>query len=394
MDKKHPYVLRSLLVLLVLCLAVLLPGKMGGNPVFGETGADQTAPSGGKGEGAVPPDSGEGKAAQVGREYEQYQRSFNAIQTKDAIERSGFHIVENQIFPVDLKGVGEVSFIPAYDGKYSRLALFFADAGGRIVFKTDQLETNDQWRGRLRQPNQRLAAVSFQDLDRDGTTDIVLITACAYGPGEYEGRTYKVGDVLFQKDGGFYRDYRLSDKINRFGMNKSIRFVTSFVGDGYSTEFLYTATTMQELLDNGFQISSEQYGIEHFEKLGTLLFVPGTYRMAEYTVFMMYLVNEQGYIVWSFQPMEDYESLYGLKGINCLDIDGDGLKDIVVLASYSYTGNDGEPVVETDYSVYYQRTGGFYEDTEIKHKVSCSDSTTMKELVDKLRAYWGWKSEQ
>ena len=35
---------------------------------------------------------------------------------------------------------------------------------------------------------------------------------------------------------------------------------------------------------------------------------PGTYRMAEYTVFMLYLVNEQGYIVWSFQPMGEYET--------------------------------------------------------------------------------------
>lgn len=370
-------------LLLPLLLACLLALPHGGtvNTAFGETAAPQS-------------EAPEGKAGRIGQEYREYQRNLNAIHKKEDIEPGGFQIVKNQIFPVTLEGVGEVSFIPAYDRKYSRLVLFFADGDGSIVFKTDQLETNDQHRGSLRQPNQRMAAVAFQDMDWDGRTDIVLITACTYGPGEYAGRTYKVGEVLFQKAGGFYRDYRLSDKMNRFGMNKSIRFATSFVRDGYSTEFLYTATTRKELMDNGFRLSADQYGLRQFEKMGRLYLMPGTYRMAEYTIFMMYLVNEQGYIVWSFQPMGDYESLYGLKGVGCLDIDGDGLKDIVVLGSYSYTGNDGEPVLETDYSVYYQRTGGFYEDTQIKHKVPCSDADTVKELAGKLRAYWGWKSEQ
>ena len=87
--------------------------------------------------------------------------------------------------------------------------------------------------------------------------------------------------------------------MNRFGMNKSIRFITSFVRDGYSTEFLYTSTAQDELLSHGMTVISEQSRSVRFEKFGRLLVVPGTYRMAEYTVFMLYLVNEQGYIVWT-----------------------------------------------------------------------------------------------
>lgn len=280
--------------------------------------------------------------------------------------------------------------IPAFDRQYSRLALFFVRESEEILYKTDQLETNNRTRGQMKQPNRGIAAISFQDVNGDERMDIVLITSCVNDTGDYAGKPYKVGDVLFQsKEGvGFYRDYRISDKINRFGMNKSVEAITAFVRDGYSTEFMYTATTLEELQNNGLQIIEEQCYSRSFAKLGKILVVPGTYRIADYDIFMIYLVNEQGYIVSSLQPMGDYDNLYALKGINCRDIDGDGLKDIVVLARYSYEGEEGQLIVESDYSIYYQRTGGFSVDTDIKGIYQCSDEDTMEALIEKARAYW------
>lgn len=332
-------------------------------------------------------------------QYQEYEARLRAIEKMEDIGANGFTVVENQIFPVEQTSLGDVSFIPAFDEKYQRLAVFLADQEGKIVYRTDQLETNSQIRGGLRQPNRGISAVSFQDLNGDGRTDIVLITSCISAQAEENGsaevrKPYKVGDVLFQSESGFYRDYRLSDKINRFGMNKSIRFITSFVKEGYSTEFLYTATTLEELQEKGFTIVPEQYGWRQFEKLGKLLVAPGTYRMAEYTVFMVYLVNEQGYIVWSFQPMGDYENLYALKGVACKDIDGDGMKDIAILARYSYEDSSGETAIENDYAIYYQRTGGFYTDTELKKEYRCGDGETMEMLVEKARIYWGWRQTE
>ena len=326
--------------------------------------------------------------------YQDYRQRFLQIKDYAEIESAGFDIIENQIFPIETKSFGQVSFVPAMDKNYHRLALFFTDENGSVVYKTDQLEVNNRNPGEMKQPLRELKAVSFQELNGDGRMDIILITTCVNDKGDYAGKSYKVGDVLFQDEKGFYRDYRISDKINRFSMNKSVDSIVAFVRDGYSAEFLYTAATKQELLEHGFVIAKEHCYYRQFEKLGRLEVVPGTYTMANFATFMIYLINEQGYIVWSFQPMGEFDNLYALKGMACKDIDGDGMKDILVLARYSYEGNGNEMITENDYSIYYQRTGGFFEDKEIKLKNPCSDEDTVSGLVDSARAYWGWKTKE
>ncbi len=342
-------------------------------------------------------------AQSVRIQYETYIARLESIQFRQEISEKGFEIVESQIFPFEpnIELVAEpdmtperehlsgMFFIPAFDKTYHRLALFLADTDGRILYRTDQLETNNQILGQMTQPEQEIASIAFQDLNGDTRTDIILIT--------YSHKKYKVGDVLFQSADGsaldFYRDYRISEKLNRFGMNKNAKAITAFVRDGYSTEFLYTALTLKQLRSHGFQVITEQYYTRTFGKLGKLQVVPGTYQIADYNIFLVYLVNEQGDIFSALQPMGDYDSLYALKGINCRDIDGDGLKDIVVLAKYSYEDEAHKLAVASDYSIYYQRTGGFSADTEIKSQYQCSDEDTMQILIEKARAYWGWKTD-
>jgi len=309
------------------------------------------------------------------------------------MEKNGFRIIENQMFPEVFESFGEspLTFFAALDKKYNRLAVFLMDLEGNIVYKTNQLETNYRILGEMEQPTREIAAVSFIDMNYDNQKDIVLITRCMNEEGDYAGKFYKVGDVLFQKDGDFYRDYRISEKINRFGMNKSAKCIISFVRDGKSAEFLYTATTSLELLENDFNIIEEQCYARNFEKLGKLQVVPGTFNMGDYNIFMIYLVNEQGNIVWSFQPMADYDSLYSLRGMSYKDLDGDGMKDIAVLARYSY--EDAERILQVDNycSIYYQRTGGFDEDKGFVETFQCTSEHRMEDLVRAIRKYWGWQ---
>ncbi len=328
--------------------------------------------------------------------YQEYQESFAAIETVSDIEANGYEAVESQSFPVVLESFGEeeVTFLPIMEKQYHRLAVLIVDAEGRVLFKTNQLETNNRFLGQLEQPTKEVAAVSFHDLNEDGLTDIILITNCENETGAYAGKPYKTGDVLFQQDQSFYRDWRISDKINRFSMNKSAKCIISYVRDGSSTEILYTAVTLKELLDNGFQIIQENSYYQNFEKQGRLKVVPGIIRIAQYDVFMIYLVNEQGHIVWSFQPMEDYDNLYALRGMICKDVDGDGMKDIVVLGKYSYEGASGETLVDSKCDIYYQRTDGFSVDTDFADYYQCTEEDTMKELLGIIREYWGWRIEE
>lgn len=332
----------------------------------------------------------------ISAQYASYEARFQSIERVTDIEENNYRVFEEQVFPVSPESfpAGEYRLIPALEKTYHRLALFFADEAGNIVCKHNQLEANNCVRGELSQPVKDIASVAFADVNRDGRTDIILIAKCVNESGDYAGIPYKVGDVLFQGDGTFYRDWRVSDKINRFDMNKSANFIISFVRDGKSAEILYTATTLDELLKNGFVITEEQCYTREFEKLGRLQVVPGVLRISEYNIFMIYLVNEQGDIVWSLQPMKDFDSLYSLRGINGRDLDGDGMKDLVVLAWYSMEGEDGELLIEPDCSIYYQRTGGFDMDTEFEKHYRCTQEDTMEELVRKIREYWGWKTEE
>lgn len=330
----------------------------------------------------------------VSFQYMEYQERLSAVKQSDDLSQYGFAPIQEQIFAFEMAEYGTVTMIPALDRTYHRLILFFEDQTGQIISYTDQLAVNNYYIGQMDQPCRGIAAVSFRDLNKDGFLDIILIASCLNREGPASGAPYKVGDVLFCNGRGFYRDYRISDKINRFGMNQSTEVITAFVRDGYSTEFLYTSSTLNDLYAGGFSVNKEQCYSRSFEKLGILQVVPGIYRISDYSIFMIFLADQQGNIVSVLQPMGDYESLYSLTGINCRDIDGDGLKDIIILAKYNYEDTNGQTITATDYAVYYQRIAGFAADTEMKVSYRLNDQTTMDELVQHARAYWGWKSEK
>lgn len=369
-------------------------------------------------------------------EYTAYQQRFEQVRAIADIKEQGYDVVEKHVFDVPLitvtdevnedgepvpaevtrpealydigqedavalQPVPTVRFYTAIDSTYHRAAVFLADEEGNIIYKNDRLECNYGVRGSLKQPITDIVSVAFMDVNRDERMDIILIAGCVNEAGDYAGKQYKIGEVLFQDENtdpakeppSFYRDWRINDKLNRFGMNKSAGCILSFVRDGHSTEFLYTATTEKELLTNGFWVFEEQSYWRDYEKLGRLKVLPGVFSMADYDVFMVYMINEQGNIVWSFQPMGDMDNLYSLKGMSGKDMDGDGMKDLVIWAQYSKEGEHGELLVENHCAIYYQRTGGFDTDTDFVDSYRFTGQENMEGLLKEIRAYWGWAVE-
>ncbi|MDE7267200.1 MAG: hypothetical protein K2N89_07030, partial [Lachnospiraceae bacterium] len=144
----------------------------------------------------------------ITKEYNEYTKCFNAINTLEDIKSQGYEIVEKHVFdiplvtkstevdedgefldtevtrPIDinkisdedavvLQSVPTVRFVTAIDKKYHRAAVFLADKDGMIVYKTNMLECNYTIRGQLEQPIVDMVSVAFADMNHDGLMDII-----------------------------------------------------------------------------------------------------------------------------------------------------------------------------------------------------------------------------
>lgn len=324
-------------------------------------------------------------------QYHAYRAGFDVILVEDDISASGFHIIESQIFDLPHAQLGALKLIPAIHEEYGRLALFFAAADGSIAAKTDDFMANSWRPGQLKQANRDVICIScVTDLDGDGLEDVIVISTCQNDSGAGAEKAYPVGDVLFQNETGYYRDPRISDKINRFDMNKSAEYISAFLRDGVSMECLFVAKNLNELAADGCQLINYLRVTEHLEKFGVVEVVPAFFNMMGQSYLMVYLADQSGNILWNFQPMRHYDNFYDILAISLRDIDGDGNKDLTLLARYAVYDENGASSLKTDYDIYYQRAGYFLEDTECKANYACGEDDDIDTITGKARAYWGW----
>ncbi|MCL1874263.1 MAG: VCBS repeat-containing protein [Clostridiales bacterium] len=322
--------------------------------------------------------------------FEPYSESFKNVRFEEEITQNGFVFIETQVFTIKHEKMGELKLLPAIHKEFNRLAFFFASDDGYIVFKTDDFISNSWLKGQARQTNRDLVCLSFTDLNGDGLDDIIIISACRNQFGIYADKTYQVADVLFQSEEGFYRDPRISDKLNRFDMNKTLDAIVAFVRDGVSMEFLFTAKDLAELYAHGFRPISNQCFTEHFEKFGVVEIISGFFNLAGQNYLMIYITDTAGKILWNFQPMHYYVNFYAISSISFRDIDGDGNKDILLIGHYVTYDEDGLVIIKRDYDIYYQRAGYFLEDTQFKQSYSCGEDDDIGVITSKARQYWGW----
>jgi len=294
-------------------------------------------------------------------QYEMYCDSLHTIRLESDIEENGFRIFQEHVFSIEHAVFGNVEFIPAIHSEYNRLAFFLTDDDGSVVFAMDDFLCNRWHEGKIKQAVQDVIAFAYRDLDDDGRSDIIMITSRKNDSGFYMDRTYNIGDVLFQNELGFYRDPRISDKLNRFDMNKNVYAITTFVRDGSSTEFLFASKTLDELMAHGFHKIEHKSFTEHFEKFGVVDIVSGFYNMAGQNYLIVYIVDANGRILWNFQPMNYYVNFYSITEISLKDIDGDGNKDFTITARYVTYDEEELSYIQEATNSYYQRAGYFIE---------------------------------
>ena len=321
-------------------------------------------------------------------DYAMYLKRFNSISTISEAKEAGYEIVgiiTDYFMTACING--ECTVYTAVNRQYGRAAIFFIHANGDVLYKTEDLECNYFFGDSLYQPNADIAAISERDINGDGMNDILLISICLVN-----GNKFKIGDILFQGKDSFYRDWRISDKINRFGMNMDIGMITAFARDGQSTEFLYRTSDFAELVKGGFEPLTDQTFEMDYEKFGSVKAIPGTYTMGGHHIFMLYLINREGQVVWNFQCMRGYDNFSKMTGISFKDIDGDGWADLSVLADYMTLDDNSATYAVTDFFIYYQRDGYFFEDKDFhaSYFKDMTDKEDMEGIILAARKYWGW----
>lgn len=149
--------------------------------------------------------------------------------------KEGFSPIENQCFEVDLNSWGDVKFVSGKikGGDQVPLVFYLTNKDGDILYDFNATLPYSV----------DVKAVSFEDLNKDGIKDIIIIVSDSLN-----ATSDKIATVYFQKlDGTFVNQPKLDQEINSSGSKKDIRTVKNYISQ--STE-KYTINSIQKSSEN------------------------------------------------------------------------------------------------------------------------------------------------
>lgn len=131
----------------------------------------------------------------------------------DLMELQGFTLNKDQSFTVNLNSWGTVNFVTCERSKFPYFYLTNKD--GDVLYDLNGIPLI---------PDCEIKAVSFQDVNKDGLKDIIIIVANKNDSSNINA------DVIFQQvDGTFDIDGKLNREINDSGNNKDIKSITDYL---------------------------------------------------------------------------------------------------------------------------------------------------------------------
>lgn len=140
------------------------------------------------------------------------------------LQNNGLRVIEDQSFWIQLENWGKVRFVSGKSrvAGRSKLDFYLVDDNGKVLYKFPDFYGNKwPWFEGIR-------AVSFQDVNKDGLTDIIVSAEYSTGAGPQGAIPFPIGGIYYQKNREFVSMPELDKQINEAGKNKSIEMLLKF----------------------------------------------------------------------------------------------------------------------------------------------------------------------
>ena len=156
--------------------------------------------------------------------YEKEPTETNSKKFSD-FKESGFEVIEDQSFEIELNNFGRVRFVSGCkNNEYDipKIYFYLVDMKGYIKYTFPEFYGNE-W------AFSELKAIAFEDVNKDGLKDVIVISEYILGHGENAAVPFKVAGVYLQKDSEFVSVDSLNNEINASKNNNTIKEVTEFL---------------------------------------------------------------------------------------------------------------------------------------------------------------------
>ncbi len=161
-------------------------------------------------------------------EYLDRNESYNYLSKEGVYQFTPYNVddiedfipTKSRSFMVDLNSWGNIKFVSGkIEGeRYTDVIFYLTDKDENILYEicldatTVNIDVND---------------ISFQDANKDGLKDIIMILNTTLS---HHGRIEPIVNVFFQKNNGtFANDSKLGQEINDSGNNKDIKTITDYL---------------------------------------------------------------------------------------------------------------------------------------------------------------------
>lgn len=151
-----------------------------------------------------------------------------------------------------------------------------------------------------------------------------------------------------------------------------------------------SAQTIDELKSEGAKIIDKQSFPVKLENFGNVKFVAVSKPVNDYNKAYFYLADSNGNILYTFPDFygNKWSMLSSIDAVSFTDVNGDGLKDIVIVSKYvTGAGSDGSTPFNVS-GVYFQKGKEFTSNSSLDEKLNDADKNTdVKTVISYAKNY-------